>query len=204
MKDRAAASFVDSLRVALVQMRHGDAFEDNLARARGWIGEAAAAGAKVVLLPEYWFAVFPPPREGFDAWAPRVRAFLADASRAHDVAVAGNVIERSDGALRNVGVAYDRGVRVLEQVKIHPMPREAASGIQGGARLRVSAVRGLSTGMLVCADVLYPEAARVLALQGALLLLNPVMSPWRAVDNTKEARGSIFIARARTIRARSC
>jgi N-carbamoylputrescine amidase len=48
----------------------------------------------------------------------------------------------------------------------------------------------------VCADVLYPEAARILALQGAEILINPVLSPFREVDNTKEARDAIFIARA--------
>src|SRR5439155_21630666 len=109
---------------------------------------------------------------------------------------AGNLLEVADGKLRNVGVVYDRGAVALEQLKIHPMPREAAAGVVGGDGLRAATVLGRPTGMLVCADVLYPEAARVLSLQGAEVLLNPVMSPYREVDNTKAARDAIFIARA--------
>jgi predicted amidohydrolase len=174
-------------------MRHGDDVDENLARARAGLGDAARAGADVAVLPEYFFAVGPP--QG--GLAPKVRAMLARASRELGLAVAANVVEDAPGGgLLNVGVLVDRGEVVLEQPKIHPMPREAAAGVVGGPRLRAGQLRGRSVGLLVCADVLYPEAARVLQLQGAQLLLCSMLSPYRAVDNTKQARDSIFVARA--------
>lgn len=187
---------MDHLKAALVQMRHGESLDANLASARGWLEKARDAGADLAVLPEYWFAVFPgTPAENADG-AREARRLLADASRDLGMAVAANVIERMAGALWNLGVAYEEGRLVMEQPKVHPMPREAAAGVTGGDLLEAGHVRGHPAGLLVCADVLYPEAARVLALQGAELLLNPVMSPYREEDDTRGARDAIFVARA--------
>lgn len=196
MRARSLRGSVDALRAALVQMPHGASLDANLATARGMLERASEGGAEVALLPEYFFAVFPGTPDDHAPGAPRVRDMLSRASRDLDLVVAANVIERRDGLLWNLGVAYDAGRVVLEQPKVHPMPREAAAGVRGGDRFQAASLRGLRAGMLVCADVLYPEAARVLALQGAEVLLNPVMSPWRANDDTKGARDAIFVARA--------
>ena len=187
---------MDSLKAALVQMRHGDSLAANLAAARAGLEAARDAGAALAMLPEYWFAVFPgTPADNAEA-AAEARGFLAAASRDLGLAVAGNVVERMAGALWNLGVAYEGGRLVLEQPKVHPMPREAAAGVVGGDGLEAGHVAGRPAGMLVCADVLYPEAARVLALQGAEILLNPVMSPYREEDETRGARDAVFVARA--------
>lgn len=183
------------MRVACVQLAHGDDLEANLAAARAHLLAAREAGARLALLPEYFFATPAPPHEAAPH-AARVRAFYEEASGALGLAVAGNLVEPRAGALANVGVVYDAGRLVLAQDKVHPMPREAAAGVVGGARLAVAEVAGVPTGLLVCADILYPEAARVLALRGAEVLLNPVMSPYRAEDLTRGARDAIFVARA--------
>lgn len=171
--------------MAAIQMPHGESFEENARRAETALKTAKAEGAALAVLPEYWFATFPPtpatPRDAMAAW-----------SRDLGLVVAGNAVE----GRTNFGLVFDSGKLVLEQAKIHPMPREVTNGIEGGPALRAAKVLGLTTGMLVCADILYPEAARVLSLQGAQLLLNPVMSPYREVDNTKAARDAIFITRA--------
>lgn len=196
MSDGRAPRSVAPLRAAVLQMPHGPSLEANLAKARGMLEEAAAAGAGLALLPEYFFATFPGTPAESAAGASAIRDMLSKASAELGLVAAANLIERGDDALLNLGVTYEGGRLVLEQAKVHPMPREAAGGVGGGARLLPALVRGVPTGMLVCADVLYPEAARVLALQGAQVLLNPVMSPWRAEDDTKGARDALFIARA--------
>lgn len=181
------------MRIALAQMRHGDSLDENLTSARGLIATAREGGATLVLLPEHWSAHGPPTAEESVA----VRRFFEEETRGTRCAIAGNLIEAGpSGKLWNVGVAYENGVRVLEQRKIHPMPREAAAGVEGGAGVSVANVLGRPMGVLVCADILYPEVARVLALQGAEVLLNPVMSPYREADDTKGARDAIFVARA--------
>ena len=186
------------MRAAVVQMAHGDTLAENLARARGLLDEARGRGADLTLLPEYFFSVPQggPAEAAGDAAV--VRRFFEDASRETGMAVAGNLLARGASGLVNLGVVAEAGRVVLEQPKVHPMPREAAAGVAPGPRFQAAPVRGVRTGMLVCADILYPEAARVLALQGARILLNPVMSPWRPApeDPTRAARESLFVARA--------
>lgn len=188
---------MSALRVCAVQMAHGSTLDDNLRHARDLLARAAEGGAALALLPEYWFAQARGLPTELAPRAPELRAFLADASRDLGLAVAANLLEASpEGVVRNLGVAYEKGRPALEQAKVHPMPREAAAGVAPGERLAAAPVAGTVAGMLVCADILYPEAAAVLALQRAEVLLNPVMSPWREADPTKDARDALFVARA--------
>lgn len=178
-------------------MAHGDTLDDNLARAREMTRRAAQEGARIVVLPEYFFSPFDgrgPPAAAQHARA--IRDALATTSRELHVALAGNVLEAAGAGFQNVGVVYDDGRLALEQAKVHPMPREAASGVEPGGPLHAARAAGHAVGMLVCADILYPEAARILQLAGAEILLNPVMSPYREDDPTKDARDALFVARA--------
>lgn len=185
------------LRVAAVQMEHGSDLAANLRRARAHLDASRDEGVRLALLPEYFAGTRGPGGPVAEAeHTDTIRGFLADASRDLSMAVVANVVERRDGLAYNVGVAYDGGRAVALQDKVHPMPREAESGITPGRALRASDIAGVPTGLLVCADILYPEAARILALQGAQLLLNPVMSSYREVDPTKEAREMLYVARA--------
>lgn len=188
------------MKVAVVQSLHRDSVEANLDAARRHLADAAAKGAEVALLPEYWFL---PPREdpaaevrGAALREPEFLAFLAEQSRATGMAVAANTLAASGDRLLNVLRVADAGRVAWTQPKIHPMPGEAAWGVAGGPKLVVHALRGVPAGGLVCADVLYPEAARLLALQGAEIVLNPVLSRLRTPDPTKDAREAVFVARA--------
>lgn len=189
------------MRVAAIQMEHGASLDANLATAERLCLGAAREGVALVLLPEYWFAPMPrdePPAgpAGLAPLAETIRAAYAAWSREIGVVVAANLIEARPEGYANVGAVYAGGRLALEQDKVHPMPREAAAGVAGGMALRASDIAGHRIGMLVCADILYPEASRVLALQHADILLNPVMSPWRAEDDGREARTAMYVARA--------
>lgn len=181
-------------RVACVQMRHADTVEQALQRAVDGVESAAEAGADLALLPEYFFAPSDP--EAFGEAGKPVRAFFEQASTEQDVAVAGNVVEPLGDGHVNVGVVYVDGEPVLEQPKIHPMRHEVDRGVAGGDAFEVAEVAGISCGMIVCADVLFPEIGQILARRGAKVLLNPVMSPMREEDPTREARESMYVARA--------
>ncbi|MHB8586497.1 MAG: carbon-nitrogen hydrolase family protein [Thermoplasmatota archaeon] len=186
------------LRVACVQTLHATSFEETLANIRPQVRNAAQDGARVILLPEYFFVPesTDAPRDPPTEWAPAVRAFLAENSRDHHVALVGNVIEKRAEGILNIGLAYSDGRLTGEQPKIHPMPREEAWQIRGGTALTPFSLEGIPAGLLVCADILYPEASRILSLKGAELILNPVMSPYLDVDPTREARSALYIARA--------
>ena len=178
---------------AALQMPHGDTLAANVARAHEMTDAARAAGAQLALLPEYWFAT---PGGGplQERDGPDIRKALGAMSRG--LVLGANVVERREGKLLNVGVVYADGHLALDQPKVHPMPREVGAGVASWPHLEARDVAGFRVGMLVCADVLYPEAARVLALQGARVLLNPVMSPFRENDPGKAAREAVYVARA--------
>lgn len=191
------------MRVAVVQSRHEAASDANLAAARRHVADAAARGAEVVLLPEYWFLPHagdgPPTTETVRQAAarePEVLELLASLSAEHGVAVAANSLRATGSGLRNVLRVADGGRVAWSQPKVHPMPGEAAWGVVGGPKLEVHTLRGVPAGGLVCADVLYPEAARVLAIRGAEIVLNPVLSRFRTPDPTKAAREAVYVARA--------
>lgn len=182
------------VRVTAVQMRHDGPLQANLDRARRLLAKAADGGADLALLPEYFFAGADeaPPVDAGD----RVRDLLSETSTDLDIAVAGNVVEPAGDGLRNVGVVYADGDPVIEQPKVHPMARERELGVAPGDGYDVADVAGVPVGMIVCADVLFPEVARILALRGATVLLNPVMSPYRPEDPTRDARRAMYVARA--------
>ncbi len=185
-----------TFRVAAVQMPHGPRLDANLEVAARHIGAARDADIKLVLLPEYFAATEGGRPADHAAHAKEVDDFLARQSAQSGVAIAANLIEATDAGVFNVGVVYESGRRIASQQKVHPMPSEESSGIASGAAFEAFDLRGVPTGMLVCADVLYPEASRVLSLKGARILLNPVMSAYREVDPTKDAREALYIARA--------
>jgi predicted amidohydrolase len=121
---------------------------------------------------------------------------LQDISRQAGLALAGNVVEPHQGGFLNKLLVFDGGTLVAEQAKLHPMPTEERWGIRPWPELVVAPWRDLRLGALVCADVLHPEAARILALRGAEVVLVPVMSYQKPRDETREARRAMFLARA--------
>jgi predicted amidohydrolase len=178
-------------------MRLGATLEENQSTALRMLRDAAAQGASLALLPEYWFlptgaertSGADPRFEGLDAW-------LANASQQAGLAVAGNAPVRDARGLWNALLVHERGRLVARQDKVHPMPTEDRWGVRAAEAFAAAPWGSTKLGMLVCADVLHPEAARILALQGAEVLLNPVMSFRKPHDDTREARRAMFLARA--------
>lgn len=180
-------------RICCLQMRHDGPLRANLERAAETTRAAVEEGADVVVLPEYFFG----PTDDADA-PTAVRSFFETTSAEVPAILAGNVVQPRADALANVGLVYRDGEPILEQVKLQPMPHEQRRGIRGGDDVAVVRVEdlGLTLGVVVCADILFPSIARDAAEAGADVLLNPVMSPYRAHDPTREAREAMYIARA--------
>ncbi|MCA1813845.1 MAG: carbon-nitrogen hydrolase family protein [Halobacteriales archaeon] len=185
---------MDALRVACVQMRLGRSVAEGEQAALRWLGRAKDAGARLALLPEYWFLPEGERLDALDARFDGLDGWLQRASKELGMTVAANAPVR-DGGLWNRLLVYDDGRLVGQQDKVHPMPTEERWGVQAAQRI-AALPWDVKLGGLVCADVLHPEQARLLALQGAELLLNPVMSFRRRNDDTREARRAMFLARA--------
>ncbi|MHC1567653.1 MAG: carbon-nitrogen hydrolase family protein [Candidatus Syntropharchaeia archaeon] len=189
---------MSEIKAALIQMRVGNSFETNLKEAERWIEHAASKGAEIISLPEYFFA--PNERmkieELYSLTHQKTIDFLADISQDCRIVVAGCVIERSDDSFFNTCLVYENGKCIGKQRKVHPTDGECEWGIKNFDRFNVIKSKKGTLGVLVCADVLHPEAGRILGLLGAEIVFVPVISRFYEEDLTKNARNCIFVARA--------
>ncbi|MBT2326264.1 carbon-nitrogen hydrolase family protein [Variovorax paradoxus] len=202
------------MKVAAIQMVSAIAREANLARAHALLGEAAAAGAELAVLPEYFCMMGARDtdklalRETADAGT--VQGFLADAAREFGLWIVGGTLPLETGDeshVFNSSLAYaPDGERVARYDKIHLFffdngrerydeRRVIAPGTEpvcfelpsrDGHRWRI--------GMSVCYDLRFPELYRALARQGAELLLVP-----SAFTHTTGAAHWEVLLRARAI-----
>jgi predicted amidohydrolase len=168
---------MNPFRVAFVQGR--PAFgrsEQNLER-----GLALAAGvrAELVILPELWSSgyVFSSHAEvaalAEDAASgPTARALTAAARRERRHYIAG-FPERARGRIYNSAMLVGpAGVKAVYR-KLHLFEREQEWFAPGDLPLEVQRVGPARVGILICFDWRFPEAARVLALQGADVIAHP-------------------------------
>lgn len=173
------------------QMRDYGSRDALLRHALHFIDTLADAGAQLVLLPEFFSVpLLAPagsitPRAAMEALADETPA-LVDALGARAVArglwiVAGSLPLRAGSQLLNSAfVLGPQGQREVQH-KLHVTPGEHAQwGIIGGDGLRVIDTPIGRLGVLVCYDIEFPEAARVLADQGVDILCVPSWTDIRA------------------------
>ena len=155
---------------------------------RQLLGEAAARGAQVAVLPEYLSlelaAVFPPAVHGdlqasLAAIQPLRAAWLElFAGLARDAGVhvlAGSfLLAHGDGRYRNRSDLFAPGGGHLWQDKLQLTGFEKAIGvIDGGDALKVAEIDGIRAGVSVCYDSEFPLPVRAQYEAGARLLLVP-------------------------------
>ncbi len=173
-------------RVAAVQMVSAPELDSNLQSAGRLIGAAAAAGARLVALPENFYCIG---RHEGDKVALRepdgrgpIQQFLADAARAHKVWIVGGTapLEASQPQLiRSACLVFDdAGRRVARYDKSHLFR------FDGGGREQYDEARTLEAGsaavaldspfgrlaLSVCYDVRFPEMFRGLGAFDALFV----------------------------------
>ena len=186
------------LPVALVQERnHGDA-NANLAVIETRVAEAAKSGAKLVLLQELHNGAYFCQHESVDEFdlaepipGPSTER-LAKLAKQHGVVLVSSLFEkRATGLYHNTAVVFDaHGSTAGKYRKMH-IPDDPGfyekfyftPGDLGFTPIDTSVGR---LGVLVCWDQWYPEAARLMALAGAELLLYPTAIGWDPGDAQDE------------------
>ena len=180
-------------------MRVGRSLDENFKEAEILTEQAADEGAKAICLPEYFFTPskinsFPP--SGYSKVQKRIIDFLKGVSKDYKLVVAGNILEESiEGGYFNTCLIYENGKKIGMQRKVHPTEREEKFGLKHGDEFEIFNSKIGKLAVLVCADVLYPEAGRVLGLKGADIVFNPVVSFYVEDDVTKQARSCLFVGR---------
>ena len=146
---------------------------------------AAAAGARLVVLPEKWPYVHGPrSREGAEALdGPSVGAARGWARELGVAILAGSVIEDApDGRAFNTSVlvqpdgAVSHVYRKLHMfdVDVGGVSYRESAATRPGAEIVVGEALGRRIGMSVCYDLRFPELYRRLAIEGAEVIVVPV------------------------------
>ena len=173
------------LRLGLVQMAMSDDREANLAKAEAMVREAAAAGARLVLLPElfeylYWpqveretFFELAHPVEGHP-FLPRFQAL----ARELGVVLPVSFFERANQAHFNSLMMIDADGRALGTYRKSHIPdgpgyEEKYYFNPGDTGFKAWRTSVGVIGVGICWDQWFPECARAMALQGAEVLLYP-------------------------------
>ena len=176
---------VRTLSVAAIQTAYGDDMAANIARTAGFIREAAAGGAQVILPSELfqgpyfcvaqeerWFATAYPWREH-----PCVTA-LAPLAAELGVVLPISIFEREGPHYFNSLVMVDAdgslmGVYRKSHIPDGPGYMEKYYFRPGDTGFRVWDTRFGRIGVGICWDQWYPECARAMTLMGAEVLLYP-------------------------------
>ena len=175
----------NTLSVALIQERnHGDAAA-NLAVIEQRVAEAAAAGARLVLLQELHNGAYFCQHESVDEFdlaesipGPSTER-LAALARQHQIVVVSSLFERrAAGLYHNTGVVFDAdGSTAGKYRKMHipddPGFYEKFYFTPGDLGFQPVDTAVGRLGVLVCWDQWYPETARAMMLQGAEVLMYP-------------------------------
>jgi N-carbamoylputrescine amidase len=174
-----------TLTLAAIQTSYGDDLAANIDKARGFIREAAARGAQVILpselfqgpyfcvaQEEHWFANAHPWREH-----PCVTA-LAPLAAELGVVLPISIFEREGPHYFNSLVMADAdgallGVYRKSHIPDGPGYQEKYYFRPGDTGFRVWDTRFGRLGVGICWDQWFPEAARAMALMGAEALLYP-------------------------------
>ncbi len=190
-------------KIGLVQMRcTGDA-EANLASAARGVREAARRGARVVCLPELFRGLYFCQKEDHAAFelaepvpGPTCEV-LGRLARELGVAIVGSVFERrAAGMYHNTAVVLDAdGSLAGTYRKMHipddPLYYEKFYFTPGDLGFQAVDTRFGRVGILVCWDQWYPEAARVTALMGALVLFYPTAIGWHPKEKRKHGAAQL-------------
>ncbi|MEQ1439601.1 carbon-nitrogen hydrolase [Fontimonas sp. SYSU GA230001] len=194
-----------TLRVGLVQQACTDDAEINLRASEAGIRAAAAQGAQLVLLQELHTSLYFCQHEStelFDLAEPipgPSSDFLGALASELGVVIVGSLFERrAPGLYHNTAVVLERDGRLAGTYrkmhipddpgyyeKFYFTPGDAQASSAGGGFTPIDTSVG-RLGVLVCWDQWYPEAARLMALAGADLLLYPTAIGWNPQDVPEE------------------
>lgn len=195
------------MKIAAAQMISGPEVEPNLVTAGRLIAEAAAAGAQLVALPEYFPLIGATDAERLtarevDGDGP-MQDFLAATARRHGIWLVGGSIPlmaQDPGKLRNSCLVFDpQGKRVARYDKIHLFGfrkgdeayDEAATIERGDQVVAFDSPLG-RIGIAICYDLRFPEIFRAMGELDLLVL------PAAFTETTGRAHWEILL-RARAV-----
>jgi N-carbamoylputrescine amidase len=203
------------IRIAGIQQSCGDDHAANLAYTEAQIQKAAEQGAQLIVLQELHKGVYFCQNEdhAFFDWAEPIpgqtTTRLAALAKQHKVVIVSSIFERrAPGIYHNTAVVLDSDGSLAGIYRKMHIPDDPGfyekfyftPGDLGFTPIDTSLGR---LGVLVCWDQWYPEAARLMALAGAELLIYPTAIGWipdaTDAENKRQRDAWITIQRSHAV-----
>lgn len=186
------------LKIGIVQQACSSDKQANIEKSISMIKKCALEGAELVVLQELHTGIYFCQAEEvsmFD-WAetlpgPSYNQFAAIAKELNIVLVTSLFEKRAPGIYHNTAVVFERDGKEAGRYRKMHIPDDPAyyekfyftQGDLGFAPIQTSVGK---LGVLVCWDQWYPEAARLMAMAGAELLIYPTAIGYESTDTAEE------------------
>ena len=186
------------LKIGILQQHNVAERKTNMTRLAQGIADLAARGAKLIILQELHNSLYFCQTEDVDNFAlaepipgPSTNFFVELAKELGVVIVTSLFERRAPGLYHNTAVVIERNGSIAGKYRKMHIPDDPAyyekfyftPGDMGFEPINTSVGR---LGVMVCWDQWYPEAARLMALAGAEILIYPTAIGYAATDDAQE------------------
>lgn len=186
------------MKIGLIQQHNTSDIKNNIERLQQKVKECAAAGAQLVVLQELHNGLYFCQEEDVNQFdlaetipGPSTESFGALAKELGVVIVLSLFEKRAVGLYHNTAVVIEKDGTIAGKYRKMHIPDDPAyyekfyftPGDLGFNPIQTSVGK---LGVLVCWDQWYPEAARLMALAGADLLIYPTAIGWESTDSADE------------------
>jgi len=186
------------LNIGFLQQHNSENIVENMERLVDGIGDLSRRGAQLVVLQELHNSLYFCQTEHVDVFnmaepvpGPSTEVYSRVARECGVVLVTSLFERRAPGLYHNTAVVFDRDGSMAGKYRKMHIPDDPGyyekfyftPGDQGFRPIDTSVGR---LGVLVCWDQWYPEAARLMALQGAELLVYPTAIGYDSHDSGEE------------------
>ena len=188
----------NKIKVGFIQQHNTNDINDNMQRLKRGIEQLAKQGAQLIVLQELHNSLYFCQIEtvdNFDLAEPipgPSTAFFSEIAAANNVVIVTSLFEkRAAGLYHNTSVVIEKDGSIAGKYRKMHIPDDPAyyekfyftPGDLGFAPIKTSLGK---LGILVCWDQWYPEAARLMALNGAELLIYPTAIGYESSDAEEE------------------
>ncbi len=197
----------NKLNIGLVQQRNSGNTDENISKLEANIADCARQGAELVVLQELHNSLYFCQVEDvnlFDLAEPipgPSSQLYSELAQKHQVVLVTSLFEkRASGIYHNTAVVFDKDGSMAGKYRKMHIPDDPGfyekfyftPGDLGYQPIDTSVGK---LGVLVCWDQWYPEAARLMAMAGAELLIYPTAIGWdpRDDDNEKDRQRNAWI-----------
>ena len=186
------------MNVGIIQQHNNANIEDNRNRLASKVTALAAQGAELVVLQELHDSLYFCQTEDVSLFDLAVKIpgeiteFYSELAKKCNVVLVTSLFEkRATGLYHNTAVVFDKDGSMAGKYRKMHIPDDPAyyekfyfcPGDIGFEPIQTSVGK---LGVLVCWDQWYPEAARLMALKGAELLIYPTAIGWESSDTDDE------------------